>query len=99
MDNHKDMTRYVAIDFDDTIMDARTERPVRGAKDAIRAMKDGGCFITVFTNRLDQRWTWVRDWMDRNGIPFDRIQCGKPFYEVFIDDKAAKFEGWDKQYL
>ncbi len=86
--------RYLAIDFDDTIMDYETQEPIPGARESLETFKVQGDMITVFTNRQDQKYTWIRDWLLKNAIPFDRIVCGKPYYDLFIDDKAQKFEGW-----
>jgi hypothetical protein len=36
------------------------------------------------------------DWLDKHGIPYDEIHFGKPHADVYIDDNALRFEGWDK---
>ena len=96
---HSRSVNYIAIDFDDTIMNYRTEKPLQGAKVSLDKYHKRGDVITIFTNRMDQKYTWIRDWLITWKIPYDRIICGKPFYTVFIDDKAKQFTGWDKDYI
>jgi len=40
-----------------------------------------------------------KDWLDRHGFCYDQILMGKPVADVFIDDRAQRFEGWKRNYL
>ena len=35
------------------------------------------------------------DWLARQGVEFDEIHFGKPHADVYIDDNALRFEGWE----
>ena len=85
----------IAIDFDDTIFNKKTRAPMENAVDAINKLaRDNE--ITIFTNRPDYQYPDVEAMMIAWGIRYDRIICGKPSYDLFIDDKAERFIGWDK---
>lgn len=94
----KDAREWWVIDFDDTLRDWKTGEVIPGAKEALESYRSAGEYITIFTNRIDQKYTEVKTWLEENQIPFDRIICGKPFYTRMIDDKARHFQGWDKDY-
>ena len=36
------------------------------------------------------------DWLKQHGIEFDEVYFGKPQADVYIDDNAVRFVGWDK---
>jgi len=36
------------------------------------------------------------DWLQRYEVPYDEVYFGKPNAHVYIDDRAYRFEGWDK---
>ena len=35
------------------------------------------------------------DWLARYGVEFDELHFGKPHADVYIDDNALRFEGWE----
>jgi uncharacterized HAD superfamily protein len=45
--------------------------------------------IVIFTARPKKEWTEVQEWLDANGIPFDRIRK-KPKARAYIDDRAMR---------
>lgn len=89
----------IAIDFDDVIMDYKTSEVMPGAVDAIWGYRHADHEITIFTGRRDAKWNEIKEFMHLHNIPYDRIICGKPIFDIFIDDKARRFEGWGKDYL
>lgn len=34
------------------------------------------------------------DWLERHGVEYDEVYFGKPNAEVYIDDRAIRFESW-----
>jgi hypothetical protein len=77
----------------------------------IRLLKEIGCYIIITSCRtntklhpnLAERLTQVRiikDFLERNNIPFDEIDDGsqgKVFADVYIDDRAVRFENnWEE---
>ncbi|HEV3415886.1 MAG TPA: hypothetical protein VG056_03715, partial [Pirellulales bacterium] len=35
-------------------------------------------------------------WLAQHGIEYDEIHFGKPHADVYIDDNAVRFEGWER---
>lgn len=89
----------IAIDFDGVIFDKPSGKVIDGAKEKIAKWVQQGHEVSIFTNRPDYDYSTIKAVMDSNGIPFHRLICGKPSYDLFIDDRAVQFEGWEKEYL
>lgn len=97
----------VCVDFDGTLypfvglMDA--PRPVVGAVDAMRALRDAGFTIVIWTSRLSEAWLnssgnrwdeqhrYVTDLLRRDGIPYSYVTAEKVPAVAYIDDKAIIF--------
>jgi hypothetical protein len=89
----------IAIDFDDTIKNTDTGKPMRAAVATLQGFKDKGHEILIFTAENDYKRNSIKKFLDNHEIPYDDLQCGKPYYDIFIDDHSSKFEGWEKDYL
>lgn len=94
----------LAIDFDGVIHDnknpiegKRMGPPIVGAKEALQQMRETGEAIIIFCVWAnDYGWKVIHDWMEFYQIPFDDITNVKPQADVYIDDKALKFESWEQ---
>lgn len=87
----------IGIDFDHTIVDG--DKPLPGAKEALRKLKDLGYNILIHScNGSD----WIKKVLNNNDIPYDYVwdsdtDKGKPVCTAYIDDRAVAFRGdWDK---
>lgn len=89
----------ICIDFDGTIMDYFSGDMVPGADVAIQKLKKKGHHITIYTTNVVHHKGLIKGWLNAHNIPYDEIDLSKPPYAVLIDDKAVKFEGWDKLKL
>lgn len=89
----------IGIDYDDTIYNTKTERLYPGARQVIQSWYDKGHKVTIFTAKHDSKWDEVKRVLDINRIPYDRIICGKPFFDFYLGNEAKQFRGWDKDYL
>lgn len=89
----------IAVDFDQTIFDKRKGRPIEGAAQRLSEYMDAGHEVTIFTTRPDYDYSSVVCILDAHCIPYDRVICGKPGYDLLIDDKAERFVGWQHDYL
>lgn len=89
----------ICIDFDGVVFDKAKGILIEGAKGALSEYYKEGHEVTVFTNRPDYEYTSVKSILDSNHVPYDRLICGKPSYDVFIDDRNERFTGWDKKYI
>lgn len=83
----------ICVDFDHTIVHIDT--PIPGAKEALRALKDKGYMIIIYScNNRD----WIEKVLNNNEIPYDYIydsnrDIGKPIATWYIDDRAIGFRG------
>ena len=81
--------------------------PYRGAKEKIDQLKADGHYIIIQTarNMATQESNLGRvvknigkitlDWLEKHSILYDEIYFGKPNGNVYIDDRALRFNSWD----
>ncbi|MCB0428575.1 MAG: capsular biosynthesis protein [Flavobacteriales bacterium] len=82
-------------------------RPVEGAIEKIRALKENGHYIIIYTARhmktcegnvgkvVMKQGKVTLEWLEKQGVPYDEIYFGKPWADVYIDDNAVRFNTWD----
>jgi capsule biosynthesis phosphatase len=82
--------------------------PFPGAVEKIKALKAAGHYIILQTARnmatqdsnlgkvMKNIGKITLDWLDKHDIPYDEIYFGKPNAHIYIDDRAFRFEGWDR---
>lgn len=80
--------------------------PVPGAVERVKALKQAGHYIIIFTARhmktcegnvarvVAKVGAITLDWLARHGVPYDEIHFGKPWADVYIDDNAWRFTDW-----
>lgn len=100
--------RTVCIDIDGTIsryiewVDAKTFGEVLPhCAETIHHLKADGWFVIIYTTRADK--AEIKRFLDANNIPFDAInenpnqppnaEGGKPYADVYVDDRAIQFDG------
>ena len=93
--------KTVAVDLDGTIcseertFDRPLARPLPGAVEALRMLKENGNTIIVYTARGWEQYRVTKDWLEKNRIAFDQILMGKLIVDCWIDDRARRFVSWD----
>ena len=82
--------------------------PLPGAVDKLKEMKAAGYYIVISTARnmatqqsnlgkvMQNIGKITLDWLERYEIPYDEIYFGKPNAEVYLDDRAVRFESWEQ---
>lgn len=82
-------------------------KPVPGAIEKLKQLKASGHYIIIFTARhmktcngnvgavLARQGKATLDWLHRYQIPYDEITFGKPWADVYLDDNAHRFTGWE----
>jgi hypothetical protein len=95
----------IAIDFDNVIYDhdgiwrggELTRGLVAGADEAMQRIALAGHKIIIYSTRNwnPKQRKLMSEYMTTNAIPFDEISTKKPTADVYLDDKAMKFESWD----
>ncbi len=80
--------------------------PLPGAVDRLRELRRAGHYVIILTARhmktcngnvglVTQRIAKLTlDWLERHGFEYDEIHFGKPNAEVYIDDRAVRFNSW-----
>ena len=81
--------------------------PLPEAVARIRALRAAGHYIIIQTARnmatcesnlgrvMKNVGKVTLDWLERHGIEYDEIYFGKPNAEVYLDDRAFRFSGWE----
>lgn len=81
--------------------------PVPGAVEAIGRLRSEGHTIIIYTARhmktcsgntgqvVARQGATTLAWLARHGIEFDELHFGKPWADVYLDDNAVRFFGWD----
>ena len=64
----------------------------------IKALKKKNFTIIIYSARSWSEYEMTYDWLKKNKIPFDQLVLGKPIGDYWIDDRAIKFNNWEKIY-
>ena len=106
--------RTICIDIDGTIshyiewVDAKTFGEVLPhCAETIHHLKADGWYVIIYTTRADKKE--IVGFLESNNIPFDAInenpnqpdnaKGGKPYADVYVDDRAIQFDGdWQGAY-
>ncbi len=77
-----------------------------GAAERIRELRAAGHYIIIQTARnmatcgsnlgkvMRNIGKVTLDWLERHDIEYDEIYFGKPNADVYVDDRALRFEDW-----
>jgi capsule biosynthesis phosphatase len=83
-------------------------RPLPGTVEKMQALKQAGHYLILCTARhmatcnsnvglvVARQGKTLLDWLAVNEIPYDEIWFGKPHADVYIDDNAFRFTGWNE---
>ena len=100
--------KYVCIDLDGTIAHYEEWQgedffgePVEGVQSALGQLRKEGWTVIIYTTRGNQ--TLIEGYLEKNSIPFDYINHnpdqpanaaeGKPYADVYVDDRGVQFNG------
>lgn len=92
--------KTIMVDLDGVICTEETTferplaKPISGAADALRRLKEAGHTVIVYTARGWAEYKATKKWLDDNGMVHDAIHMGKPIAHIWIDDRALRFENW-----
>jgi len=86
-------------------------KPIPEGVELAKRLRELGYQIIIFTSRLNGQWPGVdyvasrrvvEGWLEKYSIPYDRIAAqmdGKPFADVYVDDRAVHFNRGDPGIL
>jgi capsule biosynthesis phosphatase len=78
-----------------------------GAAEKIRELRQNGHYVIIQTARnmgtqqsnlgkvMKNIGKITLEWLEKNGIEYDEIYFGKPNGDVYIDDRAFRFQNWN----
>jgi capsule biosynthesis phosphatase len=81
--------------------------PRPGAIETMKELRAKGHYIIISTARnmatqeanlgkvLKNVGLITLQWLENHDVPYDEIYFGKPNGEIYIDDRAFRFENWD----
>lgn len=61
----------------------------------LRALKERGHEVIIYSSRHSEDRELTEKFLEENNVPFDELVLGKPRAELYIDDRAMKFKGWN----
>ncbi|TXI13457.1 MAG: hypothetical protein E6Q66_09685 [Pedobacter sp.] len=67
-----------------------------GAKENINALYEQGHTIIIYSARTWMEFEMTTHWLKTNEIKYHQLILGKPIGDVWIDDRAISFKGWDQ---
>lgn len=80
--------------------------PIAGAVESLRRLKADGHYIILYTARhmkstnanigavVAKQGLTTLAWLKLHGFEYDEIFFGKPWADVYVDDKAFRFTNW-----
>lgn len=99
---HKEL--IIAVDFDNTVFDYhRQGHDYSEIAEILRRAKKIGAYIIVFTAAEEERYDFIKNFMDRWDIPYDNINENKPglpftgrkiYYNILLDDRAGLYSAF-----
>ena len=109
------ISKVIAIDFDGTITDRnlfpRIGKPRKDAIKYINKLHTEGHYIIIWTCRGEQSLIAMADWLDKNGVKYNKINENAPleiigfkpapkiFAEYYIDDRSyQELPCWSEIY-
>jgi hypothetical protein len=95
----------IMIDIDGTVceelspFDRPLAKPLAGAVKAVNQLVKDGHTVVFWTGRGWDQYRVTKDWLEGHGFKYAQLLMGKPIANLIIDDRACRFEGWDRDYL
>ncbi len=82
-------------------------KPKEGAAEFVSNLRKQGHYVIIQTARnmatceanlgkvMKNVGKITLEWLENHGIEYDEIYFGKPNGDLYIDDRALRFENWD----
>lgn len=81
--------------------------PIKGAVETLHKFKRDGHYIIIYTARhmktcdgnlskiIARIGKVTLDWLEKHNVPYDEICFGKPYADIYIDDKSIQHHSWE----
>lgn len=90
----------IIIDLDGTICTEERQfsrslaKPLPDAIESIKKLYNEGHTIIIYSARTWMEFEMTTDWLKRHEVPYHQLIMGKPIGDVWIDDRALRFDTW-----
>ena len=86
------------FDFDGVICNIDSDNykdrtPIDSTISLMRDLRYRGDVVIIHTGRHIDNLAVTKSWLSKNKVSYDHIQFGKPVADIYIDDKALRFNG------
>jgi hypothetical protein len=97
---------WVGVDLDGTLAEplwtpdnptSDIGDPIPESIEKVQELWRNGYKVIVHTSRPWTDYQAIEGWLLHYNIPFKEIQCGKPLYAAYVDDRAIRAE--EKSWL
>lgn len=91
----------IIIDLDGTICTEEKTysrslaKPIEGAIDNINKLYEAGHTIIIYSSRSWMEFEMTTHWLNTHGVKYHQLVLGKPIGDVWIDDRAIRFDTWE----
>jgi hypothetical protein len=91
----------IIIDLDGTICTEEKTysrslaKPIEGSIEAINYLYERGHTIIIYSARTWMEYEMSMNWLKTNNVKFHQLILGKPIGDVWIDDRAIRFNSWE----
>jgi hydroxymethylpyrimidine pyrophosphatase-like HAD family hydrolase len=86
--------KRIVFDIDGTLCEEREtfEKPLASPRPEViklvNTCKDNDIFVILYTGRSWSEYKITEKWLNDHNVRYDILMCGKPIYDLWIDDRA-----------
>tara|TARA_R100000388_G_C7235840_1_gene157760 strand:+ start:315 stop:635 length:321 start_codon:yes stop_codon:yes gene_type:complete len=86
--------KKIVFDIDGTICDEAPtfekclSKPINEMIEVVNDCYNKGCFVILYTARSWSEFRMTEDWLKKNNVLYNLLLCGKPTYDLWVDDRA-----------
>ena len=90
--------KKIVFDLDGTLCEERPtfEKSLSKKKkdhvDIVNKCYDTGYFVMIYTARSWAEYQMTENWLKNNEVKYHLLICGKPLYDVWVDDRCINPE-------
>jgi hydroxymethylpyrimidine pyrophosphatase-like HAD family hydrolase len=98
------LAKTYVFDLDGTICEERATfekflaAPIKEMIDLVNQLYSRGCRIIIYTARSWGEFAITEKWLKENNVKYDILMCGKPIYDVWVDDRCCNPEDFKKDF-
>lgn len=97
-------TKTYAFDLDGTICEERPTfekslaAPIKEMIDLVNNLYHQGNRIIIYTARSWGEFAVTEKWLKEKNVHYDILMCGKPVYDIWVDDRCCNPQDFIKSF-